>query len=165
MRKIVLAGGCFWGVEAYFKQLKGIIDTTVGYANGNIENPSYEQVCHGIATHAEAILIEYDEEVIPLDKIYEHFFRIIDPTSLNRQGHDVGIQYRSGIYYENIIDRYIALEFIKQEQIKYDKPIVVSVEPLHNFFYAETYHQDYLSKNPNGYCHVDLSLAKGDEKK
>ncbi|HLT00386.1 MAG TPA: peptide-methionine (S)-S-oxide reductase MsrA [Acholeplasma sp.] len=157
MKKIVVAGGCFWGVEAYFKQIDGVVDTTVGYANGNKENPSYQEVCNGIATHAEAVLIAYDEGKTTLEKILKHFFHIIDPTSLNRQGHDVGIQYRSGIYYEDEIAKQTALEMIDAMRPLYKKPIVVSVEPLKNFYNAENYHQDYLDKNPGGYCHVDLT--------
>ncbi|WP_162164024.1 peptide-methionine (S)-S-oxide reductase MsrA [Acholeplasma hippikon] len=165
MKKIILAGGCFWGVEAYFKQIKGVLDTSCGYANGNKENPTYREVCDGVATHAEAVEILYDENETNLDKIFEHFFRIIDPTTLNRQGHDVGVQYRSGIYYLDEETKEKAIEYINKEQAKYDKKIVVSVEPLTNYYLAEAYHQDYLDKNPTGYCHVDLSLAKEDEKK
>ncbi|WP_035357121.1 peptide-methionine (S)-S-oxide reductase MsrA, partial [Acholeplasma granularum] len=165
MKKIVLAGGCFWGVEAYFKQLKGVVDTSSGYANGNFNNPTYEQVCKGIATHAEAVSITYDEKLISLEKLLEHFFRIIDPTSLNKQGNDVGLQYRSGIYYTTEVEKQIAETYIQKEQLNYDKSIVVSVEPLTEYYLAEEYHQDYLDKNPNGYCHIDLGLVKADEVK
>src|SRR5690606_24625612 len=127
MKKIVVAGGCFWGVEAYFKQIDGVLDTTVGYANGNKENPSYQEVCNGIATHAEAVLIEYDENITNLEKVLKHFFHIIDPTSLNRQGHDVGIQYRSGIYYEDEQSKLTAEKMIDELRPKYQKPIVVAV--------------------------------------
>ena len=99
MKKIVLAGGCFWGVEAYFAQLKGVLDTSVGYVDGNMKNPTYDDVCHGIATHAEACMITYDPTVISLNQVLDQFFRIINPFSLNKQGHDVGKQYRSGIYF------------------------------------------------------------------
>lgn len=165
MRRIILAGGCFWGVEAYFKQLKGVVHTSTGYANGNIENPSYKEVCNGIATHAEAVEVVFDPKVTSLSKIFEHFFRIIDPTSLNKQGNDIGVQYRSGIYFEDEEDKQEALAYIKKEQEKYSKPIVVAVEPLENYYLAEDYHQDYLEKNPGGYCHIDMGLAKEDEKK
>lgn len=165
MKEITFAGGCFWGVEAYFKQLKGVIDTSVGYANGNKENPSYREVCDGVATHAEAVYIKYEEKEISLNQLFEHFFRIIDPTTMNRQGHDIGVQYRSGIYYHDFMTRDFALEYIAAEQKNYQKKIVVSVEPLKNYYLAENYHQDYLDKNPGGYCHVDLNLAKEDEKK
>lgn len=165
MKQIVLAGGCFWGVEAYFQQLKGVVSVTSGYANGNIENPTYQQVVDNIATHAEAVSIVYDEKIIPLTKILEHYFRIIDPVSLNKQGNDIGIQYRSGIYYTDEQTKEVSLEYIKNEQKKHIKKIVVSVEALENFYKAEEYHQNYLSKNPTGYCHVDLNLVKEDEKK
>lgn len=165
MKTLILAGGCFWGVEAYFKQLNGVLDTECGYANGNKQNPTYEEICNGYATHAEAVRILYDETKIPLDRLFEHFFRIIDPTTLNRQGHDHGIQYRSGIYFTDEVTKSRALSYIEKEQAKYKKPIVVSVEPLKEFYEAEKYHQDYLDKNPSGYCHVDLGLAKEDEKK
>src|SRR5690606_13065252 len=157
MKKIVVAGGCFWGVEAYFKQIEGVVDTTVGYANGNKDNPTYQEVCNGIATHAEAVLIEYDETKTTTEKILKHFFHIIDPTSLNRQGHDVGIQYRSGIYYDDLDTKEVSDKMIDSMRPNYRKPIVVSVEPLKNFYNAENYHQDYLDKNPGGYCHVDLT--------
>ncbi len=165
MKEITFAGGCFWGVEAYFKQLRGVVDTSVGYANGNKENPSYREVCDGIATHAEAVYIKYEENEISLFQLFEHFFRIIDPTTMNRQGHDIGVQYRSGIYYHDLDTKEQALQYIAEEQKKYSKKIVVALEPLKNYYLAENYHQDYLDKNPGGYCHVDLNLAKEDEKK
>lgn len=165
MKRIVFAGGCFWGVEAYFKQLKGVIDTSVGYANGNKRNPTYEEVCHGLATHAEAVEVKYDEMQITLQQLFDHFFRIIDPTTLNRQGNDFGIQYRSGIYYEERSTKDAADQYIGQIQKNYQNPVVVSVELLKDYDLAENYHQDYLKKNPTGYCHVDLNLAKEDEKK
>ncbi len=165
MKTLILAGGCFWGVEAYFKQLNGVIDTECGYANGNKNNPTYEEICNGYATHAEAVHIAYDETKISIDKLFEHFFRIINPTSMNRQGNDYGIQYRSGVYYEDEETKEHALAFIQKEQKNYRMKIVVAVEPLTNFYLAESYHQDYLDKNPRGYCHIDLGLAKEDEKK
>src|SRR5690606_26521867 len=133
--------------------------------NGNKENPTYEEICNGYATHAEAVRIQYDASKITLDKLFEHFFRIIDPTTLNRQGNDLGVQYRSGIYFSDEATKESALSFIENEQSKYKKSIVVSVEPLKDFYDAENYHQDYLDKNPRGYCHIDLNLAKEDEKK
>lgn len=165
MKTLTLAGGCFWGVDAYFRQLKGVIDTKSGYANGNKDNPTYTEVCNGIATHAEAVKITYDPNILNLDKLLEHFFKIIDPTTLNKQGNDRGIQYRSGIYFEDELTQNKALEYIEKEQLKYDKPIVVEVEKLKHFYLAEDYHQDYLQKNPSGYCHIDLGLAKAEEVK
>lgn len=165
MKKIILAGGCFWGVEAYYKRLKGVLDTQVGYVNGNYANPTYEDVCNEKATHAEAVYLEYDETILSLEKLLEHLFRIIDPTSINKQGHDEGIQYRTGIYYYNEDDRNVALAFIAKEQRHYTLPIVVEVEQERGFFDAETYHQDYLDKNPFGYCHVNFSVIKKEEMK
>lgn len=165
MKKIILAGGCFWGVEAYFKMLRGVTDTQVGYVNGNYANPTYEDVCEEKATHAEAVYIEYNEHEITLEKLLEHLFRIIDPTSINKQGHDEGIQYRTGIYYYDEADRVIAEAFLKKEQQHYRLPIAVELEQERGFFDAETYHQDYLDKNPFGYCHVNFSVMKKAERK
>ena len=165
MKKITLAGGCFWGVEGYFNQLKGILDTTVGYIDGNKKNPTYKEVCDGTATHAEAMEVFYDEKIIGLEKILEHFFRIIDPFSKNRQGHDVGRQYRTGIYYNDVKDKEVVLNFMKN-MFKDDlKRVQTEVKENLDFEAAEVYHQDYLKKNPGGYCHVDLNLAKPEEKK
>src|SRR5690554_2116123 len=165
IKRVVLAGGCFWGVEAYYKQLKGVVKTTVGYTNGNIANPSYEDLLNKKATHSEACEIYYDPKVISLKIILTHLFRFIDPTSLNKQGNDVGIQYRTGIYYTNKEDEKIIIDFINDMQKEYDKPIQVEVEKEDGYCLAETYHQDYLDKNPGGYCHVDLNLIKENEKK
>lgn len=165
MKRIVLAGGCFWGVEAYYKRLKGVINTNVGYTNGNIENPIYQDLLSGRATHAEAIEIYYDEKIISLENILEHMFRFIDPTSLNKQGGDVGIQYRTGIYYRELEDKVIIDEFIKKMNDKYNNRVVVEVLKEAGFYLAEEYHQDYLDVNPDGYCHVDLSLIRDEEKK
>lgn len=164
-KNIVLAGGCFWGVDAYFNNLKGVIETSSGYANGNIENPTYEQVCNNVATHAEAVNISYDDKTISLKTILDHYFRIVDPFSINKQGNDVGIQYRSGIYYTNEEDHDIILNYIKNLEKKLNKDIVVEVVPLTNYYLAEDYHQDYLIKNPSGYCHIDLNLLKKSERK
>lgn len=166
MKKVIyLAGGCFWGVEAYFQLLKGVIDTDSGYANGNFTNPSYEDLCAKRATHVEAVRVAYDDEKISLVKILEHLFRIIDPFSVNRQGGDRGIQYRSGIYYEDEADEMIIKEFIASEQKKHLQKIMVETVKLQHFFKAEEYHQDYLIKNPSGYCHVNFNLIKDEERK
>lgn len=159
-KNIYLAGGCFWGLEAYMKKIDGIISTKVGYANGNTENPTYHDVCHDNTGHAETVEIGYDESVIDLRKILKYYFRVIDPTALNRQGNDVGNQYRTGIYYENEEDKEIIKEELLILQENYEKKIVVEVEPLNKFYEAEEYHQDYLTKNPSGYCHIDISLAE-----
>lgn len=151
---IYLAGGCFWGVEAYFGYIKGILKTSVGYANSKVENPSYEMVCSGITNSVECVKIEYDEVIISLEMILDEFFSIIDPYSQNRQGNDIGTQYRSGIYYINANDKKIIETYIVSH---FNKPIKTEVLELQNYFLAESYHQKYLTKNPNGYCHIDLS--------
>ena len=162
MERIYLAGGCFWGVEAYFKSLKGVLNTTVGYANGNKANPKYEELKAGLASHAETVLIEYDKAIISLEKLLEHFLRFVDPYSVDKQGHDKGHQYRSGVFYESEEDKERVLEYFSETL---DKDYKILVEKLDNFYDAEEYHQDYLDKNPGGYCHVDLKLIKKNEKK
>lgn len=157
IKKIYLAGGCFWGVEAFFSKLPGIIYTSAGYANGKTQNPTYEEVCTGKTGFAETVLIEYDNNIISLSDLLKHYFDIIDPTTLNRQAHDIGSQYRTGIYYIDEDDRDIIEDEIKKESKKYDKPIVTEVKKLENFYEAEEYHQKYLDKNPHGYCHINLS--------
>ena len=163
MKEIILAGGCFWGVEAYFQRLNGVEKTIVGYTDGKTENPSYKEVCSGETNHAEACKILYDEKIISLEKILEHFFRIIDPTSLNRQGHDIGTQYRTGVFYNSIEDKEIIEKFIENKKSEYSNPIVVDVKEEKRFWNAEEYHQNYLIKNPGGYCHVNLDIIKPDE--
>jgi peptide-methionine (S)-S-oxide reductase len=165
MKTIILAGGCFWGVEAYYKKLKGVLNTQVGYANGNYPNPTYEEICDEKATHAEAVYVQYDEKIITLDKLLEHLFRMIDPTSVNKQGHDEGIQYRTGVYFEDKKDELIAKQYIKKRQVEFKKPIALEIQPLRGFYDAETYHQDYLDKNPKGYCHVDFRVLRKEEMK
>lgn len=164
-KKIILAGGCFWGVEAYFKRLKGVISTRVGYTDGVTIRPTYQEVCTGLTEHVEACEVIYDSEVISLTQLMNHLFQIIDPTSLNKQGGDVGTQYRTGIYYEDEADRSIILDFIQKMQPKYLKPIVVEVKKETPFYDAEEYHKDYLTKNPSGYCHVNLYQIPQDDLK
>jgi len=165
MKKIWLAGGCFWGVEAYFWQLKGVVATRVGYGQGETVQPTYEQVCTGTTGHAEICEIGYEPERLSLRQVLEHYFRIIDPTQLNRQGPDRGTQYRTGIYYEDAAEQGVIQAFLQEMQGKYFQPIVVEVEPLRSFYAAEEYHQQYLRKNPRGYCHVNLNLATPAERK
>lgn len=153
-KEIYLAGGCFWGTEKYLKSLPGVKKTDVGYANGRTENPSYEDVCHRDTGHAETVRVEYDPEQISLSYILHMYFDVIDPTSLNRQGNDIGSQYRTGIYYVNPEDEAIIRAAVSELQEKYDKPIAIEVAPLENYYLAEEYHQDYLTKNPGGYCHI-----------
>ncbi|WP_131669033.1 bifunctional peptide-methionine (S)-S-oxide reductase MsrA/peptide-methionine (R)-S-oxide reductase MsrB [Psychrobacter pygoscelis] len=159
-RSIYLAGGCFWGLEAYLERVDGVVDAVSGYANGrdDISNPSYEQVIKG-SGHAETVKVTYDADKIDLDTLLSYYFRVIDPTSLNKQGNDRGAQYRTGIYYTDAADKVVIDQALQRLQKKFEKKVVVEEEPLKNFSMAETYHQDYLAKNPNGYCHIDLSLA------
>lgn len=157
MKTIVVAGGCFWGVEAYMSKINGIAQTKVGYANGTKDNPTYNEVCLGNTGHTEACLISYDESIVSLEKILNKFWSIIDPTVANRQGPDVGSQYRSGIYYSDKSDLDIILKTKNEVQRKYDKPIVTQVQVLACFYDAEEYHQKYLQKNPGGYCHINLN--------
>lgn len=158
MKEIYLAGGCFWGLQAFFDLRKGINETVVGYANGNTRNPTYEEVCTNKTGYAETVYIKYDDNEITLSKILEDFWKVIDPTLLNRQGGDIGTQYRTGIYYVNKDDLKIINESFNNEATKHNKPIVTEVLPLANFYAAEEYHQKYLQKNPSGYCHIDLTL-------
>ncbi len=157
--EIYFAGGCFWGVEAYMEKITGVTDVTVGYANGKTENPSYEDLLYRDSGHAETVHVTYDPAVISLEALIQYYFRIIDPTSVNRQGNDTGVQYRTGIYYTNEADRAVIDAQISALQKKVDGKIAVEVTPLVRYDLAETYHQDYLAKNPGGYCHIDLSLA------
>jgi peptide-methionine (S)-S-oxide reductase len=157
MKKIALAGGCFWGVEEYMSRIPGVTETTVGYANGHTENPTYQQVCSHTTGHAETCLVAYDESRISLEELLERYWLVVDPTIKDRQGHDTGSQYRTGIYYEDESDEPVIRKSVGEEQKKYDQPIVTEVEPLKYFYPAEEYHQKYLKKNPGGYCHIDLS--------
>lgn len=158
MKEIYLAGGCFWGLQAYMDLRKGVVETVVGYANGNTESPTYQQVCTNTTGYAETVYIKYDENIIALEKILQDFWKVIDPTLMNRQGGDVGTQYRTGIYYTNEEDLTVIKLSVDNEREKYNKPIVTEIERLRSFYPAEEYHQKYLEKNPNGYCHIDLTL-------
>ena len=157
-KKIYLAAGCLWGAEHYLKHIEGITFTQVGFANGNTENPTYEQVYTDRTGFAETVLVEYDSYIIPLRTIIRLYFKAIDPTSLNRQGADFGTRYRTGIYYTNKSDLPIIQEVMALEAEKYDAPLQVEVAPLKNFYPADEYHQDYLDKNPTGYCHLPIGL-------
>lgn len=159
IREIYLAGGCFWGVEGYFKRIEGVKDTTCGYANGKTANPSYEDVCRHNTGHAETVRVLFDTNVINLEDLLIYYFRIIDPVSVNKQGNDVGTQYRTGIYYTDESLLPVIKAAVEREQRKYNEKIAVEVLPLENFYSAEEYHQNYLDKNPNGYCHINLNLA------
>lgn len=159
-KQIHLAGGCFWGTQHFLKQIRGIISTAVGYANGNTENPTYKEVYTDLTGYAETVSVEYDPAVISLERLLELYFLTIDPTSLNRQGEDEGTRYRTGIYYSTEEDLPTIQEAMQREVAKYDAPLAVEVKPLKNFYSAEEYHQDYLDKNPTGYCHIPLALME-----
>lgn len=158
MKEIYLAGGCFWGTEHFLKQIEGVEATQVGYANGNIANPTYEQVCTGSTNFAETVKVEYNAEKVDLPFLIDLFFKTIDPTSMNRQGGDQGTQYRTGIYYTESADLALIKEIVQRLAKGYTRPLVVEIKPLENFYAAEDYHQDYLDKNPGGYCHVHPDL-------
>ena len=153
MKTIWLAGGCFWGMQKFFDQFEGVLRTEVGYANGPDKAPSYEEVCAD-SGHAETLRIDYDESRISLTELLKYYFMVIDPLSVNRQGHDEGIQYRTGIYYtdETLLPEIRAVWQAEEE--KAGAKLAVELEPLRNFFSAEEYHQKYLDKNPGGYCHI-----------
>lgn len=155
MKKIYLAGGCFWGVQHYLSLINGITETTVGYANSDIDSPSYEDLKTHRSAASETVEVLYDENTISLEEILKLFYLIIDPTLLDQQGHDIGHQYRTGIYYVNEEDTDIIKSSLAELSEQYDQPILTEVLPLQNFTRAEEYHQDYLYKNPTGYCHVD----------
>ena len=159
MKEIYLAGGCFWGVDAYFQRIDGIVETESGYANGNTENPTYEEVCRMNTGFAEAVKLIYDETVIALPEVLQRYFKIIDPTTIDRQGGDTGNQYRTGIYFVDPLDEVVIKDQLDQLAQKYEDKIQVEVMPLQNYYKAEEYHQDYLKKNPRGYCHINLALA------
>ena len=157
-KEIYLAGGCFWGTEHYFKQIEGVIETEVGFANGHTENPTYKEVYTDTTGYAETVHIRYNPDVVSLSFLLQMFFKAIDPTSLNKQGHDEGTRYRTGVYYIDPADLPVIEKVFAEEQKKYQQPLAVEKLPLQNFYTAEEYHQDYLDKNPEGYCHLPLSL-------
>lgn len=157
-KEIYLAGGCYWGTEKYVSGMKGVLETEVGFANGKTQRPTYEQVCKENTDHAETVKVIYDADKLPLSVMLKLFWKIIDPTSVNQQGEDIGRQYRTGIYYTCEDDKNVILQEIALLQENFEKKIAVEVCPLENFWPAEEYHQKYLNKNPNGYCHVSWDL-------
>ncbi len=159
-KKIYLAGGCFWGTDHLFSLVEGVERTEAGYANSRVPNPTYEMVCTGTTGAAETVAVEYDDSVVSLTKLLSIYFRSIDPLTLNRQGNDIGTQYRTGIYYTDSEDLEVIEAYVAAVQRRYSQPLAVEVAPLINFYPAELYHQEYLYKNPGGYCHVDPSLFK-----
>jgi len=159
LKDIYLAGGCFWGLEAYLTRISGVYDATVGYANGQTENPSYEDLIYRDSGHAETVHLRYDPNLVSLETIISYYFKVIDPTSLNKQGNDRGTQYRTGIYFTDEKEEAVIIGLISKEQMDYKDEIVVEVQPLTHYYLAEEYHQDYLEKNPNGYCHIDINIV------
>lgn len=157
MKEIYLAGGCFWGVQKYFDQFDGVMLTEVGYANGPDGAPSYRDVCNS-SGHAETVRVGYDENKITLTRLLDFYFMVIDPVSVNRQGNDAGVQYRTGIYYTDESQLEEIRAVYSREQAKAGQPLAVEVMPLKNFFSAEEYHQKYLDKNPGGYCHIPKKM-------
>lgn len=157
-RKIYLAGGCFWGAEHFLKRIHGVVSTRTGFANGNVGSPSYKLVYTDTTGHAETVEVEYDPDQLSLAFLIEMYFKAIDPLSVNRQGEDCGTRYRTGIYYENPEDRDVIDYIFEGEARKYSEPLAVEVLPLKCFYPAEEYHQDYLDKNPDGYCHLPAAL-------
>ena len=158
LKTIYLAGGCFWGTEHYLKMIDGVVDTCTGFANGNGENPTYKEVYTDTTGFAEAVRVVYDPEVLPLSLLVELYFKAIDPLSLNKQGEDEGTRYRTGIYYSDYEDLPVIKEVFLKVQDALGAPLAVELEPLRNFYSAEEYHQDYLEKNPDGYCHLPVAL-------
>lgn len=157
-KEIYFAGGCFWGTEHFFKQIKGVTFTETGYANGNTPSPTYKEVYTDRTGYAETVHVEYDADLIDLSFLVQMYFKAIDPVSLNKQGEDIGTRYRTGIYYTDAEDLDIIMAVYDEVAKGYDYPLAVEVEPLRNFYVAEEYHQDYLENNPDGYCHLPLEL-------
>lgn len=158
IKEIYFAGGCFWGTEHLFQLVRGVVDTEVGYANGKIKNPTYEQVISQTTGFAEAVKVRYDADQVNLPLLINLFFKSIDPTTIDRQGNDRGDNYRSGIYSTDAATEVIVKTEVAKLAKNYDRPVVVETIPLKNFYKAEDYHQDYLDKNPGGYCHIPLSV-------
>ena len=157
MAEIYLAGGCFWGLEEYFSRISGVEKTTVGYANGQVEATNYQLIKE--TDHAETVQVIYDPNKISLRAILLYYFRVIDPLSMNKQGNDRGRQYRTGVYYLDDADREVIAQVFAEEEEQLGHKIAVELEPLRHYILAEDYHQDYLKKNPGGYCHIDVMDA------
>ncbi len=158
IKDIYFAAGCFWGAQKYFKLIDGVMETAVGYANGNTLDPTYKEVYTDTTGYAETVRVQYDSSLVPLEFLVSMFFKAIDPLSLNRQGEDVGTRYRTGIYYSNPEDFPIISKVYGEVEIDYEHKLAVELLPLKNFYTAEEMHQDYLDKNPGGYCHLPESL-------
>lgn len=159
MKILYLAGGCFWGVQKYLDQFRGVESTQVGYANGTTDRPTYEEVCGG-SGHAETVKVTYDETVLSTQELLRRYFDVIDPLSVNRQGHDKGFQYRTGIYWTDETLAPEAQAAAEKVSARMGKPLAVELKPLESFWPAEEYHQKYLDKNPGGYCHIPGSMLR-----
>ena len=157
---IYLAGGCFWGTEHFMKQIHGVVDAEAGYANSNVPNPTYREVCSGNTGAAETVRVVYDADSVTLPFLLNLYYQTIDPTSLNKQGNDRGTQYRTGIYYTNEKEAAVVAQSLEALQARYDRPIAIETGKLKNFYVAEDYHQDYLDNNPGGYCHINPQLFR-----
>ncbi|MDB5688104.1 MAG: Peptide methionine sulfoxide reductase MsrA [Rhizorhabdus sp.] len=161
MEEAIFAAGCFWGVQYYFDQIPGVTGTTVGYSGGTTEDPTYEEVCSHGTGHAEAVMVEFDTSILSFEDLTRHFFRLHDPTQLNRQGPDVGDQYRSAIFYVSESQKETAERVRDELQPQFDDPIVTVIEPVGPFYRAEEYHQKFAEKTGRGICHVAYEpLAK-----
>ena len=154
MKEIYLAGGCFWGCQKYFDLTDGVLETEVGYANGDVVSPSYEQVKRGDSGHAETVRVRYDPAKLSLEALLERYFAVIDPTAVDHQGEDFGHQYRTGIYYADPADGEVAQRALDALAERIGQKPAVECQPLTCFYSAEAYHQKYLEKNPGGYCHI-----------
>lgn len=155
LHKATFAAGCFWGIQHYFDHIPGVIKSRVGYTGGHTENPTYEQVCTHTTGHAEAVEVEYDPSLVNYDTLLKHFFTIHDPTQLNRQGPDIGDNYRSAIFYHDEQQKIVAEILIGELQPHYKKPIVTTLEKASTFYEAEESHQKFTEKTGHGMCHVD----------
>lgn len=160
MDKIIFAAGCFWGVQYYFDQVPGVTKTTVGYTGGETKNPTYEEVCNHTTGHAEAVLVEFDSAKVSLEILLKQFFRMHDPTQLNRQGPDVGDQYRSAIFYFNDVQKKLAEDIKKQSQANFKEPLVTQISKAREFYVAEEYHQKFTEKTGRGMCHIPYAPVK-----
>ena len=158
MAEIYLAGGCFWGLEEYFSRISGVLQTSVGYANGQVETTNYQLIKE--TDHAETVQVIYDKKIVSLREILLYYFRVIDPLSVNQQGNDRGRQYRTGIYYKDEEDLPTINTVVREQELLIGRKIAVEVEKLRHYILAEDYHQDYLKKNPGGYCHIDVRDAE-----
>ena len=158
MAEIYLAGGCFWGLEEYFSRISGVVQTSVGYANGQVETTNYQLIKE--TDHAETVQVVYDEKAVSLREILLYYFRVIDPLSVNQQGNDRGRQYRTGIYYLEEADLPTINTVVREQELLIGRKIAVEVEKLRHYILAEDCHQDYLKKNPGGYCHIDVRDAE-----